>query len=335
MTQAELATELEVRLREDVHRWRPGAELAALEPLTGGASSLTFVASVTGAEADRVVVKVAPPGLAPVRNRDVLRQARLMRALHGTGVRVPRVLFEDGGQPPAVPPYLAMDLLPGQCVEPVLEPVATRPAPEEVRSRYLEATRELARLHALRPESIGLGDEPVVSLEDEIERWVRAFATVPEGLQAGHGDAARLLLDSLPDALPAVISHGDYRLGNLLCRGADIEAVIDWEIWSVTDPRIDVTWLIFFTDEAAHPAAEPGEPAGTPTKAEVIACYEEAAGAELPDMLWFDALTKFKEAAATALLLKRGLRGGPLSPPMERMVNGVPRLLSEVREALG
>ena len=33
------------------------------------------------------MVKVAPPGLAPVRNRDVLRQARLLRALRGTARR--------------------------------------------------------------------------------------------------------------------------------------------------------------------------------------------------------------------------------------------------------
>jgi len=28
-----------------------------------------------------IVVKMAPPGLTPVRNRDVLRQARILRAL--------------------------------------------------------------------------------------------------------------------------------------------------------------------------------------------------------------------------------------------------------------
>src|SRR5919106_6935792 len=86
-------------------RW-PGAAITRLEPLHGGVSSLTFAAFLTDAgDADRrVVVKVAPPGLAPVRNRDVLRQARLLRALAGLdGFPVPAVLFEDTGDPPAVP----------------------------------------------------------------------------------------------------------------------------------------------------------------------------------------------------------------------------------------
>ena len=39
------------------------------------------------------MIKVAPPGLEPVRNRDVLRQARALRALHPVdGVNVPEVL---------------------------------------------------------------------------------------------------------------------------------------------------------------------------------------------------------------------------------------------------
>ena len=65
-------------------------------------SSLTFTGLVTGGptEGERVVLKVAPPGLEPVRNRDVARQARLMRALAGApGVRVPTVYFEDDGAP--------------------------------------------------------------------------------------------------------------------------------------------------------------------------------------------------------------------------------------------
>ena len=56
-------------------------DVSALEPLPGVASSLTYV----GRCADRpVVVKVAPPGVRPIAHRDVLRQARAIRALAAT-----------------------------------------------------------------------------------------------------------------------------------------------------------------------------------------------------------------------------------------------------------
>lgn len=333
----DLLAELATRVAGSVARWRPGATVLGIEPLTGGSSSLTYVVRLGGVSDDerRLVLKVAPPGLPPVRNRDVLRQARLMSALEPTSVAVPRSLFQDAGDPPGVPPYLAMDLLPGECGEPVLEPAATRPAPAEVRARYLSGAEALSRLHAVDPAAVGLGDEPVVTIADEIDRWTKAFVTVPEDLQGDYERCAAALHASVPPAMRPVINHGDYRLGNTLCHDGRVEAIIDWEIWTIGDPRIDVTWLTFFTDEAAHPAAEPGPAAGTPTKAEVIAAYEAAGGRPLQDMAWFDALTKYKEAGATALLLKRGRRGGAMPPAMRRMVDGVPQLLDEVLVALG
>jgi aminoglycoside phosphotransferase (APT) family kinase protein len=332
----DLIASLRVRVAASLSNWRPGASLVAIEPLTGGASSLTYLVDLAGVPAAerRLVLKVAPPGLAPVRNRDVLRQARLMKALGSTPVSVPRSLFDDAGDPPGVPPYLAMDLLPGECSEPVLVPTDVRPDPDEVRDRYLSAARALATLHAVDPNDVGLGDEPVVTIADEIDRWTKAFTTVPEELRGEYERCAAALHESIPPAMRPVVNHGDYRLGNTLCRDGRVEAIIDWEIWTLGDPRIDVTWLTFFTDEAEHPAAEPGPPAGTPTKSEVIAAYEVASGVPLNDMDWFDALTRYKEAGATALLLKRGRNGGAMPPPMQRMVAGVPRLLDEVLVAL-
>jgi hypothetical protein len=56
-------------------------DVSALEPLPGVASSLTYV----GRCADRpVVVKVAPPGVRAIAHRDLLRQARAIRALAAT-----------------------------------------------------------------------------------------------------------------------------------------------------------------------------------------------------------------------------------------------------------
>lgn len=111
------------------------------------------------------------------------------------------------------------------------------------------------------------------------------------------------------------------------------EAIIDWEIWSVGDPRVDLSWLTLFTDDARHPAAEPGEPAGTPTRADVVRKYEEQRGVVMPDLEWFHALTRYKEAAATGLLLKRAAKNGhQVSAAMGRMAPGLPGLVREAIE---
>ena len=83
----DLRESLRERAGKAAQQWGPGAQVTNVVPLTGGASSLTFVAELLGAPQphSRVVLKVAPPGLPPVRNRDVLRQGRLMAALRPAG----------------------------------------------------------------------------------------------------------------------------------------------------------------------------------------------------------------------------------------------------------
>ncbi len=213
----------------------------------------------------------------------MLRQARLQRAVQG-GPRplAPDVLFSDPGQPPEISPFMAMNLVAGECVEPVLCDDAERPPPSTVRDRYFDSVRVLAALHQIVPEEAGLAEEPVVGLTEEIDRWTRAFATLPKDMAGDYERAAKALRASMPAALPPAINHGDFRLGNTLCTGGTVNAVIDWEIWSVGDPRIDLAWLTFFTDDAGHPAVAPGTVAGTPAAREVVRAYEEAAGRRCP-----------------------------------------------------
>jgi aminoglycoside phosphotransferase (APT) family kinase protein len=303
-------------------------KVGSIEPLTGGSSSLTFVVET---DHEPLVLKVAPPGLAPVRNRDVLRQGRLMRALHGRErVLVPPVYFDDPGDPPDVPPFVAMGFVAGECVEPILSPVRDASQFGRVRARAFDAIDVLVALHRLDPADIGLGDEPVVSLGDEIDRWTRAFTTVPEEWQGNYVACAEALHATMPEPLPPRVNHGDYRLGNTLCDGDELTAVIDWEIWSVGDPRVDLSWFTYFTDDALHPAASSTEPTGMPTSDEVVAEYERRAGAALVDLDWFHALTRYKEAAATGLLLKR-----IPAEKLPKMADALPGLVDEAMRLVG
>ena len=208
--------------------------------------------------------------------------------------------------------------LPGECYEPILE-AAKDPRPrDEVRARAFAAARMLAALHAAPADSLpGLdapgGDaEPEVTLAGEIDRWTRALDTVDDSMREGYQECAAALHDSMPAARPAVIVHGDYRLGNMLCAGGDVHAIIDWEIWARSDPRTDLAWFLFFTDEAEHAAVQEPVVSGMPTAAELLDQYEREAGSAVADLEWFHALARYKEAGATALIMKRLAKHGML-----------------------
>ncbi len=314
--------------------WAPGALIGDIETLKGGRSSLTFSTTVTGgpAEHPRIVVKVAPAGLPPVRNRDVLRQARVLRALEDApGVRVPVVLFEERGEPPDVPPFFAMSFADGECFEPILDHADVLPAPEEIDARARTCARMMAALHAVRPEAVGLGGEPEVDLVEEVERWVRAFATVDDDMKPGADECAEALRATMPAAIPSTIVHGDFRVGNTLCAGKDVNAVVDWEIWARSDPRVDVAWFLLSSNAAGHPSAI-RDAAGMPPDEELVAEYVDAGGASIVDLDWFRAHALFKVASVTALLVKNARKRGEaeaLSP------THIPDMIARARARLG
>ena len=327
------------RVTTAAQAWCSGVQVGALEPLAGGNVGLVYSAAATGgpAEHPRLVLKVAPPGLAPVRNRDMLRQGRLMRALHERpGVRVPALLFDDAGDPPETPPFIAMSFIEGECYEPILDaPTSPRPH-DDIRSRAMDAAQVLVALHALAPGAIGLGEDAVTTLTDEVERWTRSLETVDDELRVGFRECRDALLASKPDELEPVVVHGDYRLGNTLSKDGAVNAVIDWEIWTLSDPRVDLAWFLFFADQPHHPiASAPPGSSGQPTIPELLAEYERLSGRHVDQLDWFHALTRYKEAGATALIVKHMRRRPDPSPMIDHMAQVCPQLIADAAAIVG
>jgi aminoglycoside phosphotransferase (APT) family kinase protein len=345
VTESALA-ELPARVRATVGRRWPGARVGDLEPLPGGISSLTFAAMLSGAAPVdvRIVVKVAPPGLAPVRNRDVLRQARVISAVHGAGgVRVPLVLAEDD----SFPPFFVMEFVTGEAYEPKWDVSPNPPEPAVVRARAGAAARMLAQLQAIDPGAAGLGDEPILAPAQELERWAQLYATAGDDLRGDERSLAEALAAHVPGpatdrlARPAIL-HGDYRLGNMQFTGERLDAIIDWEIWSLGDPRHDLGWLMAFADPVQQRvrARDPANQAAAdamPSASELLAEYLAEAGmAEAPpDLEWFVALAYYKLGATMSVLAKRNRRLPEPDPGLELVAATTPPMLARALQLLG
>jgi aminoglycoside phosphotransferase (APT) family kinase protein len=314
-------------------RW-PGACILDLQALPGGISSLTFAARLAGGghSGDRhVVIKVAPPGLAPVRNRDVLRQARVMRVVHDApGVRVPAVLLEDAGSPP----FFVMEFIEGEAYEPKWDVSDAPPAPGVVDRRARAAATMLARLQDVEPAAAGLADEPALSLADELERWGRLFATAGDDLRGDERSLHRALAARIPAPVAPRILHGDYRLGNMQFAGERLAAIIDWELWSIGDPRADLAWLLAFTDPIQRRVAHrdvPNQAAADamPGRDELLAEYLNASGAGEPaDLSWFIAFCYYKLGSTMSVLAKRNRRLPEPDPGLELAALTLPPMLA-------
>jgi aminoglycoside phosphotransferase (APT) family kinase protein len=316
-------------------RW-PHARITAVERLPGGISSLTFSARLSApgdsdGRSGRIVIKMAPPGLEPVRNRDVLRQARVMRALrHARGVPVPAVLLEDDGSPP----LFMMEFVDGDSYEPKWDHRGSPPTPEVVDARARAAAQMLARLQALTPGQVGLSGEPALSPAQELERWRRLFATAGGDLRGDEESLARALSARIPPPAAPRILHGDYRLGNVQFQGDRPAAVIDWEIWSVGDPRTDLAWLLTFADPVAQrvshrDAANQAAADAMPGRDHLLGEYLSIGGRDPPrDLGWFEALCCYKLGATMAVLAKRNRRLAEPDPGLELVAATTPPMIA-------
>ncbi len=258
----------------------------------------------------------------------MLRQARVQDAIVRSGrAPVAPVCFTDAGEPPEVPPLYAMEFVAGESFEPLLDACEVLPAPSTIHGRQLAAARALGGLHSVAPDAVGLADEPEVGLVEEVERWVRMFETVTDDLRPGFRAAADALLAAIPPPVPSTIVHGEYRLGNVLARGDDVVAIIDWELWSREDPRVDLSWFLSYLDADEQPSAIRPTPAGMPARAELLAVYEGAVGHAVTDLAWFDAHARFKMAAIAAVINKHNRRRDHPDPDQEALVPVIARLV--------
>jgi streptomycin 6-kinase len=284
------------------------------------------------------VVKAVPPGSRAVGRNDVLRQSHILSALAGTGIPVPGVIARDAGEPA----WFAMEFAEGAALEPVLDPASVLPIDAAGR-RMRVAAAVLGRLHAFPLADLGVwlreagGELPgAAEPADELARWTRTMHAVPEELRPGSAELLAALAASVPPPVAPVLVHGDFRLGNLMFAGETPTALVDWEIWGVGDPRVDLGWFGVFTDGSLFPGVGRVVP-GLPTEHELVETYQEARGTDggtATDVAWFRALGRMKMAAIMGHNLRRHREGRHHDPVQEQLPPTIAALIDSGRALL-
>jgi streptomycin 6-kinase len=318
-------TELSARVRATLADRYPDTSIGDLETLVGGHSGLTYTVKAGSAT---LVVKAVPPGQRPVGRNDMLRQARILRALAPSPVPVPEIILVDE-QPPA---WFAMEFVAGEAIEPVLDEPALDPG--QASDRMLELAAVLRGLHEVDVGTLDTELPEPADVPAELERWHRTMHAVPPELRPGGAELVRRLGEDPPPGLSPVLLHGDFRLGNALFAGTRARAVVDWEIWSVGDRRTDLGWFLLFADHRNFPAL--GRPVpGLPSEEELLEAYLGDRPIELPAMRWFRALSRMKMAAIMGHNLRRHREGKHHDPDQERLPPTIAAMIHTVHELLG
>ena len=84
--------------------------------------------------------------------------------------------------------------------------------------------------------------DPGLTHEDQLVEW-RARLDAMADTTATFEWGFRWLAARTPQPSPAVLVHGDFRMGNLIIDGSDLAAVMDWELVHAGQACEDLAWF--------------------------------------------------------------------------------------------
>ena len=267
--------------------------------IAGGRSNLTY--RVTDADGRAWVLRRPPLGQVLATAHDMGREHRIISALAPTDVPVAPAVGLCTDESVNGAPFYVMDFVDGLVAR---DAASARTLDVEARRRASAQTAEvLARIHAVDPDAVGLGDlgRREGYVERQLKRWYGQWQKSQTRELPAIDDVHAALAARVPEQGPATIVHGDYRLDNCLI-GPDgtIAAVLDWELCTLGDPLADVGLLLVYWTEVgdAHPALLDAATTvdGFASRAELIELYAAASGRDVSDVEYFVALGYWKLA---------------------------------------
>ena len=299
------------QIRSDLER-AIGKKVQSVEPIPEGHSGFTYFVA---AEDGEYVLRLPPPGARIAATADVMRQGRIMAALHAAGLPTPAVPVICADPVVDGRPFVLMERVGGMRIEPTAQ---TQKPIDVARS----AAEVLKRLQALPVEKTGIGDEEAVPLQVEMMRWAMLMQRAPEELTTRAGELGGLIAAQVPAERTPTLVHGDYHFGNMLFRGADVVAVLDWEIAEIGQPLLDLGCMCVMTIRRNfNDAPSPGGAIAIDME-DLFALY----GADGSDVRWYVALSLYKYAAILGynlMLHRKGRRPDPMYEGMTDTITGM------------
>jgi aminoglycoside phosphotransferase (APT) family kinase protein len=310
-----------------LQEWLRGALAGFAGPLEvrqfpAGFSNLTYLLATPGAE---YVLRRPPFGTRPKSGHDMAREYRVLRALAPVFPFCPRALALCEDETVIGAPFYVAQRLQGLILRRDYPP-GLEPTPSLVRAQQEALVDVMARLHSVDYAAAGLGSlgRPAGYVGRQVEGWIERF----DRSRTPESPAVRELSDWLQSSQPAespvaALLHNDYKLDNVVFDLADparLVGVLDWEMATLGDPRMDLGCSLAYWVEAGDPpwfAATrtlPTHLPGSLTRDEVIARYVAARGAALEGMAFFRCFGLFRLATVAQQIYLRHLRGETRDP---------------------
>lgn len=283
---------------------------------------------------ESVVIRIPPPHAPANRDEGILREWRIIQALDGTDVPHTRAIAACEDTSVLGRPFYLMGFIDGW--SPMDHKKWTEPFTSDLEARAglaYQLAEGIALLSKVDWKAKGLHDlgRPDGFHERQVDRWTTFFERIKGRDLDGMDVATNWLRAHRPlDFVPGLM-HGDYQFANVMFKDgapARLAAIVDWEMGTVGDPKLDLAWMLqgWPEDTNAPEASESSyvDLRGMPSREQVVAHYAEVSGRQVDDLDYYLVLAQWK----LAIVLEQGFQRagddfklqsfGPIVPELMR-----------------
>ena len=297
--------------------WMDGIGL----PGKGEPARLRFVSGGTQNEIYEVrrgdlhcALRIPPPAAPASRDAGIFREWRIIEALDGTDVPHTKAIAVCTDPAVLGRTFYLMGFVEGW------SPMDHRswPAPFDTdhgarAGLAYQLAEGIALLSKVDWRAKGLHDfgRPEGFHERQVDRWTAFLDRIKGRDLPGFDVAAAWLRAHRPlDFVPGLM-HGDYQFANVMYRHgapAQLAAIVDWEMGTVGDPKLDLAWMMqSWPEDTSTPEAASSsyvDMTGMPSRSALLAHYAEVSGRQVDDIDYYVVLARWK----LAVVLEQGFQ---------------------------
>lgn len=288
-----------------------GAPLEA-EYLSGGTQNEIYKLTRDGFTC---VIRIPPAGAPADRDSGIMREWRIIQGLDGTDVPHTKAVAACEDTSVLGRSFYLMGYVDGWSP---MDHRGTWPAPfdtdvEARKGLAYQLAEGIALLSKVDWKAQGLHDlgRPDGFHDRQVERWTRFFERIKGREIEGLDVATKWLQNHRPlDYIPGLM-HGDYQFANVMFEHgapAKLAALVDWEMGTVGDPKLDLGWMLMNWPEDTNAIEDSAvsyvDLSGMPSRSQMVAHYAEVSGRQVDDLDYYLVLAKWK----LAIVLEQGFQ---------------------------
>jgi len=315
----------------------PGAEA---EP------ELTYISGGSQNEIFRIrrgpldcVMRRPPTNAPPGRDEGILREWRIIEALNGSDVPHTEAIavctdtsvlgctfylmgFVDGWSPAATP---------GSWPAPFDTDFEAR---QGLAYELVDGIAKLSKVDWKARGLTGLG-RPDGFHDRQVDRWLAFLDRVKTRELPGLDVATEWLRTHRPLDFEPGIMHGDYQFANVMYRHgapARLAAIVDWEMGTVGDPKLDLGWVVQAWPEKDGEGSGMAyiDLEGMPSRDDLVDYYAKASGRQVDDIDYYVILARWKLGIVLEQGYTRAIQG---AADNEKLLAFGPIVLDLIRRA--